>query len=100
MKKTRGFHSVLPGELQNKLYFIKLQFYYGLSAIHVITQKYLHFIVDTKIHEVAIANGVYGGDHYVLDFGVFVSQVDPFDGIIPVNPATLSFNLSKAPQCK
>lgn len=66
----------------------------------MITHEYLHFIVDTKIHEVAVAHRVYGGDNDVLDFGVFVAQVDPFDGIVPVNPATLSFNLSKAPQCK
>lgn len=64
------------------------------------TLKYLHFIADTKIHEVAIANCVYGGDNDVLDFGVFIPQADPLDGIIPVNPATLSFNLSKAAECK
>lgn len=62
------------------------------------TLKYLHFIVDAKIHEVAIANRVYCGDNDVLDFGVFVPQVDPLDGIVPVNPATLPFNLSKAAQ--
>lgn len=64
------------------------------------TLKYLHFIVDTKIHEVAIANRVYGGDNDVLDFGVFIPQADPLDGIIPVNPAPLSFNLNKAAECK
>lgn len=62
--------------------------------------KYLHFVVDTVIHEVAVAHRVYGGDNNILYFGVFVPQVDPFDGIVPVNPTTFSFNLNKTPRCK
>lgn len=54
-----------------------------------------HFIVDTEVHEVGIANSVYSGNHDVLNFGVFVPQVDPLDGIVPMNPASFPFNLSE-----
>lgn len=61
-------------------------------AIH---SDYWHSIADAKIHEVGVANCVYGGNNDLLNFGVFVPKVDILDGIIPVNPAAFSFKLNK-----
>lgn len=48
-----------------------------------------------KIHEVVVADCVYGGNNDVLYFGVFVPQYYFLDGFIPVNPAASSFKLWK-----
>lgn len=68
---------------------------HSFLSVALKTLDYSHFIVDTEVHEVGITNGVYGGNHDVLNFGVFVPQADPLDGIIPMNPATFPFNLSE-----
>lgn len=48
-----------------------------------------------KIHEIVVADCVYGGNNNVLNFGVFVPQYYFLDGFIPVNPAASSFKLWK-----
>lgn len=57
--------------------------------------EYWHSVADAEIHEVGIANCIYGRNNDLLNFGVFVPQVDILDGIIPMNPAAFSFKLSK-----
>lgn len=49
---------------------------------------------DAVVQQVSVANRVNGGNNDVLHFGVFVSQEDVTDGVIPVNPASFSFKLS------
>ena len=62
-------------------------------------QPCLHAVVDAVVHEVGVANSVYGGNNDLLHFGVFVPQADIFDAIIPVNPFAFSFKLYKRLQC-
>ena len=60
--------------------------------------EYWHSIVDAEIHEVGVADCVYGGNNDLLNFGVFVPQTDILDGIIPVKPAAFSCKLCKTLQ--
>lgn len=48
-----------------------------------------------KIHEVVVADCVYGGNNDVLNFGVFVPQFYILNGFIPVNPAASCLKLWK-----
>lgn len=52
-------------------------------------------MADAEVHEVVITHCVYGGNNDLLNFGIFVPQVDILDGIIPMNPASFSFKLCK-----
>ena len=56
--------------------------------------QYLHSIGDAVVHKVGVSSCVDGGNNDVLHFGLFVPQLDVPDGVVPMNPAAFSFELS------